>query len=109
MTARHFGCGWDDLPLALRLYMTEEFTEPSVVREINASHLTDNWMFGDLMPGRTYFIDLGTTNVYNVFVALLRSNPVNTPRNWPGRSAYGEADWGTWQPEVISSSFHRLG
>ena len=29
------------------------------LREVEA-RLTDNWMFGDLEPGRTYLVDLGT-------------------------------------------------
>lgn len=108
MTARHFGCNWENLPIVLRLYMAGEAgDEPVVFREVEATRLTDNWLFGDLIPGRTFYLDLGTRNVYNVFVALLRSNAANTPRNWPGRSAYGHAALG-WQPETISSSFHSL-
>jgi hypothetical protein len=107
MTARHFRCNWDDLPLILRLYMVDATNgELVIVREQRVSGLVDNWLFGDLAPGRSYVLDLGTTNVYNVFVALIRSNTVNTPRNWPGRSAYGRPLQAAWPPEAISSSFH---
>jgi hypothetical protein len=92
----------------MRLYSSSDTGEDTgVFREVEASRITDNWLFGDLIPGRTYYLDLGTRNVYNVFVALLRSNAVRTPRNWPGRSAYSNTD--AWQPEQISSSFHWLG
>jgi hypothetical protein len=108
MTARHFGCNWDQLPVVLRLYTVDGLGNVSITREVEASRLTDNWMFGDLEPGRTYLVDLGTRNVYNVFVAILRSNSVNTPRNWPGRSIYGRLTGLGWYPEEISTSFHRL-
>jgi hypothetical protein len=109
MTARHFNCHWDHLSVVLRLYTVDELGSVSLAREVEASRLTDNWMFGDLEPGRTYLVDLGTRNVYNVFVAILRSNTVNTPRNWPGRSAYGQLTDLGWHPEEISTSFHHLG
>jgi hypothetical protein len=108
MTARHFGCNWDDLPLVLRLYVVDEVDEgPRVVREMEASRLTDNWFFSDLLPGKTYVLDVGTRNVYNVFVALLRSNAATTPRNWAGRSVKSGYVT-TWQPASFTSPFHFL-
>jgi hypothetical protein len=106
MTARHFGCDWDELPLVLRLYMMDNVDDgPRVIQEVNTSRLTDNWFFHNLLPGKSYVLDVGTRNVYNVFVALLRSNWVTTPRNWPGRSSSGQ-QLGEWKPDSISSPFH---
>ncbi|NLN19063.1 MAG: DUF4912 domain-containing protein [Firmicutes bacterium] len=106
MTARHFGCDWDELPLVLRLYMIDNVDDgPRVIQEVNTSRLTDNWFFYNLLPGKSYVLDVGTRNVYNVFVGLLRSNLVTTPRNWPGRTLAGQ-QLGDWKPESISSPFH---
>lgn len=108
MTARHFGCDWDDLPLVLRLYVIDEVDDgPRVIQEVDTSRLTDNWFFHHLLPGRTYVLDVGTRNVYNVFIALLRSNTVTTPRNWAGQSLPGDRSC-EWKPEVLSSPFHFL-
>ncbi len=112
MVSRHFRCVWDDLPLFLRLYTANELGENlTVAQETEVSRITDNYFFHKLLPGRQYVMDLGTRNVYNVFVALLRSNYVTTPRNWPGRSARQHLPTGleNWLPEAISSSYHRLG
>lgn len=110
MVARHFRCEWDDLPLVLRLYSASEGgTNLNVTYETEITHLTDNWFFRGLAPGNRYVLDLGTRNIYSVFVALLRSNYVATPRNWPGR-AVGRlpAVVENWLPEAISTSYHRL-
>lgn len=110
MVAHHFQCYWEDLPLVIRLYAANEHGENlAVEQEDNITHLTDNWYFNNLQPGRQYVMDLGTRNVYNVFVALLRSNYVSTPRNWPGRSARRLPEGlENWLPEAISTSYHRL-
>ncbi|MGI6609207.1 MAG: DUF4912 domain-containing protein [Limnochordia bacterium] len=108
MTSRHFGCDWDELPLVLRLYMIDDVDDgPRVIQEVNTSRLTDNWFFHSLLPGKTYVLDVGTRNVYNVFVTLLRSNHATTPRNWAGRSLPGQRP-SEWKPESISSPFHFL-
>lgn len=105
MTARHFGCDWEQLPLVLRLYLADEAESPHMIREVDVSHLTDNWFFHELLPGRTYVLDLGTRNIYGVFVALLRSNTVATPRNWPGKSVPARRSV-PWQIENITSPMH---
>ena len=53
MTARHFGCDWDELPLVLRLYMIDNVDDgPRVIQEVNTSRLTDNWFFIICCPAK---------------------------------------------------------
>lgn len=110
MVARHFRCDWDVLPLVLRLYAANDRGENMLIKhETNITHFTDNWYFHGLNPGHRYVMDLGTRNVYSVFVALLRSNYVATPRNWPGKTVGRmPAELENWLPEAISTSYHRL-
>ncbi|HHW10646.1 MAG TPA: DUF4912 domain-containing protein [Firmicutes bacterium] len=109
LVARHFRCSWQQMPLLLRLYSANEMGENlTIVQETEISDSTDNWFFNRLAAGRNYVADLGTRNIYGIFVALLRSNYVMTPRNWPGRSVRRPVISENWLPEKISSSYHQF-
>jgi hypothetical protein len=60
-----------------------------------------SYYFNDVQPGLSYNCELGTVDDYNIFLPLLRSNTVNTPRVMPSQDSVlpGEA-----APTSFSSS-----
>jgi hypothetical protein len=60
-----------------------------------------SYYFNDVQPGLSYNCELGTVDEYDIFLPLLRSNTVNTPRITP---SYGSSLPGEAAPTSFSSS-----
>lgn len=64
-----------------------------------------SYYFNDVLPGLSYNCELGTVDDYDIFLPLLRSNTVNTPRVTP---SHGSISPGEAAPSSFSSrAFHR--
>jgi hypothetical protein len=53
--------------------------------DINLSE--KSYYFNDVQPGLSYNCELGTVDDYDIFLPLLRSNTVNTPRVMPSQGS----------------------
>lgn len=49
--------------------------------EISVPEMTNNWFVRDLEPNQTYIADYGVKTEQGNFFTILRSNPIDTPRN----------------------------
>nr|WP_283244058.1 DUF4912 domain-containing protein [Bacillus suaedaesalsae] len=49
--------------------------------ELPLPEMTNNWFIRDLEPNQTYIAELGVKTDQGHFFTLLRSNPIDTPRN----------------------------
>jgi hypothetical protein len=64
-----------------------------------------SYYFNDVQPGLSYNCELGTLDDYDIFLPLLRSNTVSTPRVTP---SHGSVLPGEAAPTSISSrAFHQ--
>lgn len=83
LVSRKLGFTWGEVPLTLRVYdLTgldgEEVTHSYFERTVHA--LANNYYVQELKDNSAYRVDLGIVTTDGLFVVLLRSNVVQTPR-----------------------------
>lgn len=85
MVEHHFRTSWSDLPKRMKIYDVTGiiFQGHNAHRnfEIELPEMTNNWFVQHLEPDRTYVFDVGTKTFDGSFFTVLRSNPVETPRD----------------------------
>ncbi|WP_456278283.1 DUF4912 domain-containing protein [Bacillus sp. AK128] len=78
---------WSDLPKLIKVYDVTSllFNGSNAHREceIPIPEMTNNWFITDLEPNRTYLTEFGIKRENGSFFSILRSNPIDTPRNSP--------------------------
>jgi hypothetical protein len=81
----NFSMDWSTMPKFLRVYHVTSilFNGHNAHREfdIPVPEMTNNWFISDLEPNQTYIVDLGIQKENGSFFTILRSNPIDTPRN----------------------------
>lgn len=108
MVEHHFRTSWSRLPKKMKIYDVTDiiFQGHNSHRsfEIDLPEMTNNWFLQHLEPDRTYVVDIGTQTFDGSFFTVLRSNPVETPRdaandhrmqnvvNWKNGNAH-EPEW----------------
>ncbi len=119
MVEHHFRTPWSELPKRMKIYDVTNiiFQGHNAHRnfEIEIPEMTNNWFIQHLEPDRTYVIDVGTRTFDGSFFTVLRSNPVETPRdqsneyrtgsvmNWKN----GNADVPEWMENFSSYSYYQ--
>ncbi|MFD1736552.1 DUF4912 domain-containing protein [Bacillus salitolerans] len=94
----HFKTNWNRMAKCIRISDITgiEFNGGNAHRYciIPIPEMTNNWFVTDLEPNRTYIGELGTSLPEGAFFTLLRSNPIDTPRN-------SEKQTGVYKESVI--------
>ncbi|MBM7660838.1 hypothetical protein JOC85_001610 [Bacillus mesophilus] len=82
-----FKKGYSQLPKFIKIYDVTSviFNGSNAHRqcEISLPEMTNNWFVSDLEPNRTYVAEYGVKTDHGNFFTVLRSNPIDTPRNSP--------------------------
>ena len=85
LVAKEIGCSWGEVPLVLRLYDVTGLSAGAgsvhSYTDISVHALADNFYMKDLAANKGYYVELGVVMPGGMFVAILRSNTVTTPRD----------------------------
>jgi hypothetical protein len=85
----NFSQEWSYLPKFLKIYDITSIIfnghNAHREREILLPEMTNNWFAPELEPNRTFIAELGVKTEQGVFFTVLRSNPIDTPRNSPNQ------------------------
>ncbi|UHA72273.1 DUF4912 domain-containing protein [Paenibacillus sp. 481] len=85
---RHYLTSWNSIPKIMRLYRSTS----SVTQACTYAHSdievfdADSWYIKHIQANTAYMVDYGVWNSCQQFVPLLRSQAVQTPRNFPAGS-----------------------
>jgi hypothetical protein len=82
---KNFGTDWSSIPKYLKIYHVTSiiFNGHNALREFEVPlpEMTNNWFITELEPNQTYVVELGIKTENGSFFTILRSNPIDTPRN----------------------------
>lgn len=82
---RHYRTTWGQLPKIIRIYQDESLVtsipQPGQKYTDTAVNEANSWYFTNVSPATAYVADLGTWNIYQQFIPIIRSNVIATPRN----------------------------
>ncbi|WP_227521998.1 DUF4912 domain-containing protein [Bacillus solitudinis] len=88
MAEYHCHKPWSEMPKLLKLFdvTMRDFNGHNEHRfiEVKLPEMTNNWHFHQLEPNRTYIVELGVLSTHGTYLALLRSNAIDTPRKIDG-------------------------
>jgi uncharacterized protein len=78
-TLRKLGGSWNEVRSVLRIYDTSSKNHPASFYDIELQNMAVNW-FINVEPNHSYVVEIGLRHQDGRFIALARSNEVNTPR-----------------------------
>lgn len=101
LVANNIRTPWNELPKSLMVYdiTAINFNGHNAHRslEIPLPVNTNNWFILNLEPNRTYLVDYGTKTTSGGYFAIIRSNPVDTPRTHPTQAGALCEDVQNWK------------
>ncbi len=85
LIVREFACTWGEVPLMMRVYdltgLSFNGQNAHSYFDLAVHPLADNFYVKDVKPNHSYCVELGINISTGRFMALLRSNVVQTPRD----------------------------
>lgn len=101
MVEHHLRTQWERLPKLIRI---NNITAINFNGHNAHQHLdflvfedTNQWFFNDLHPNCTYCVEVGTKTQDGSFFSVLRSKPVDTPRQSPNEIGIHEKSVNNWK------------
>lgn len=91
MVEHHLRSEWPKLPKILKIYDVSDLDfqghNHHKAIEVEIPEMTNNWFVREVEANRTYIADFGTRTFDGSFFTILRSKPIETPRD-RNQSAY---------------------